>query len=255
MNRLEGKVAIVTGAGQGLGLAIAELFASEGAKVVGTGHHVEKVEKAFALLKEKNLDVTAMQQDVSSEEDWKRVIVSTVEKYGKIDILVNNAAIMAMKSLADCSVDEFMNVFKTNTLGAFLGIKYAYTEMEKNGSGSIVNIDSIGGLTSGDADGGDIAYSASKGGTRSLTKNAAMFLSSKKIRVNSIHPAGILTDMLKAVFNNTPALWDKVKVNSPLPPHISDPMDIANGALYLASDDARTVTGTELVIDCGYMAH
>ena len=255
MDRLKGKVAIVTGAGQGLGLAVAELFAKEGAKVIGTGHHVEKVDKAFALLKENNLEVTAMEQDVASEEDWKKVVAATVEKYGRIDILVNNAAIMTMKTLDECSVDNFINVFKTNTLGAFLGIKYVYKEMEKSGCGSIVNIDSIAGLTSGFADGGDIAYSASKGGTRSLTKNAAIFLSSKKIRVNSIHPAGILTDMLKTVFERTPELWEEVKVNSPLPPHISDPMDVANGALYLASEDSRTVTGSELVIDCGFMSH
>ena len=128
-------------------------------------------------------------------------------------------------------------------------------ETEKVGGGSIVNIDSIGGLTSGDVDGGDIAYSASKGGTRALSKCAAFQFASKHIRVNTVHPGAIMTDMLKAVYATTPALWDRVKVTCPLPLRISDPRDIANGVLYLASDESRTVTGTELVIDCGYMMH
>lgn len=129
------------------------------------------------------------------------------------------------------------------------------SEIEKVGGGSIVNIDSIGGLTFSDADGGDIAYSASKGGTRALSKCAAFQFASKHISVNTAHPGAIMTDMLKAVYAATPALWDRVKVTCPLPLHISDPRDIANGVLYLASDESRTVTGTELVIDCGYMMH
>lgn len=256
MGRLEGKVAIVTGAGQGLGLAIVKRFAEEGAKVVGTGRHVEKVENAFAALRaEFGYDLTAMHHDVASEEGWAKVVADTVAKYGKVDILVNNAAVMAMQGVLECSADNFINIFKTNTLGVLLGIQACAPEMEKLGGGSIVNIDSIGGLTSGDADGGDVAYSASKGGTRAMTKCAAFQLCGKKIRVNTVHPGAIMTDMLKAVYAATPALWDRVRETCPLPPHISDPVDIANGVLYLASDESRTVTGTELVIDCGFMMH
>lgn len=150
---------------------------------------------------------------------------------------------------------NFISVFKTNCLSVLLSVQAVVPYMEKAGSGSIVNIDSIGGLTSGDADGGDATYSASKGGTRALTKNAAIQLASKGIRVNTIHPGGILTPMLKSVYDVTPALWDRVKETCPLPPHVSDPIDIAYGALFLASDESRTVTGAELVMDCGYMAH
>lgn len=257
MGRLQGKTAIVTGAGQGLGLAIAELFAKEGANVVGTGRHVDKVEKAFdsILAEHPDYKLTAMQHEVSDRQSWEKVAADTAAKFGGIDIVVNNAAIMAMKGILDASEEEFLNVFKTNCLAVLLSIQAVEPYMEKAGKGSIVNIDSIGGLTSGDADGGDSTYSASKGGTRALTKNAAIQLAPKNIRVNTVHPGGILTEMLKAVYAATPALWDRVKVTSPLAPHVADPIDIANGVLYLASDEARCVTGAELVIDCGYMAH
>lgn len=257
MGRLEGKTAIVTGAGQGLGLAIAELFAKEGANVVGTGRHVEKVEKAFTAVLAAHPDyvMCAMHHEVSDRESWNKVASDTAAKFGGIDIVVNNAAIMAMKGILDASEEEFLNVFKTNCLAVLLSIQAVEPYMEKAGKGSIVNIDSIGGLTSGDADGGDSTYSASKGGTRALTKNAAIQLAAKNIRVNTVHPGGILTEMLKAVYAATPALWDRVKETCPLAPHVADPIDIANGVLFLASDEARCVTGSELVIDCGYMAH
>lgn len=254
MGRLDGKVAIVTGAGQGLGTAIVETLAREGAKVIGTGRTPEKVERALEQLRQVHgYEVTAVGQDVTCRADWDRVVALAVEKYGRLDIVVNNAAIMAMQDVMTCREESFLDVFKTNCMGVLLSVQAAAPAMEKTGGGSIVNIDSIGGLVSGDADGGDAAYSASKGGTRALTKHAAFQLCGKNIRVNSIHPGGILTPLLKTVYDATPALWDRVKVTCPLPPHVADPADIANGVLFLASDESRCVTGTELVIDCGYM--
>ena len=141
MGRLSGKTAVITGAGQGLGLAIAELFAKEGAKVVGTGRHVEKVEKAFAAVKAEHPDyeMTAMQHDVASKEEWEKVMADTAAKYGSVDVVVNNAAIMAMKGILEASAEEFMNVYKTNCLAVLLSIQAAVLYMEKAGKGSIVN--------------------------------------------------------------------------------------------------------------------
>lgn len=255
MGCLEGKVAIVTGAGQGLGAAIVELFAKEGAKVVGTGRTLSKVEAAFEKMDESLQDnLLALYHDVADREAWKDVVKATVEKFGKVDILVNNAAIMINKTFMEVNEEELMQAYNTNTIGSIIGIQEVAGEMEKVGGGSVVNIASIGALASGPADGGDTAYSASKGGITSVTRNAAMALADKNIRVNSLHPGGIMTPMLEEVFNAMPELWESNKVSSPLPPHISDPVDIAGGALYLASDFSRTVTGTKLVIDCGYMA-
>ena len=133
MGRLTGKTAIVTGAGQGLGLAIAELFAKEGAKVVGTGRHVEKVEKAFAaiLAEHPDYEMTAMDHQVADRQSWEKVAADTAAKYGGIDIVVNNAAIMAMKGIMDASEEEFLNVFKTNCLAVPLSIQTVVPYMEK----------------------------------------------------------------------------------------------------------------------------
>lgn len=257
MGRLDGKVAIVTGAGQGLGAEVVRVLAREGAKVVGTGRTLSKVENVFKELKAEypDYEITPMHQDVSSKVDWERVVNDTVEKYGRLDIVVNNAGIMSNKNVMEVTGEEALNVYKTNTLSVIYSVQVAAPEMEKVGGGSFVNIDSIGGMVSGDADGGDAAYSASKGGTRALTKHIAFQLAGKNIRANTIHPGGIMTPMLKGVFDATPALWERVKETSPLPPHISGTEDLANGVLFLASDESKTITGTELVIDCGYMMH
>lgn len=254
MNRLTGMVAIVTGAGQGLGLEVARLFASEGAKVVGTGRHVDKVERGFAgiLAEHPDYEMIAMQHEITHKDEWEKVVADTIERFGRVDILVNNAAVTSGKTLANIEEDDFVGVLRINVLGELFGIQTVTPVMEGQGGGSIVNISSIGALVSGDADGWDPAYSASKGGSRALTRHCAFQLAGKNIRVNGVFPGPIETPMLRASLEADPAIAARVEEYNPLPPHISTAADIAQGVLFLASDESRTMTGSELVMDCGH---
>lgn len=254
MGRLSGKVAIVTGAGMGLGAAIVKRFVEEGAIVVGTARRENNVQNVMdELRKQGDYEMMAMHQDVSLREDWKAVVAATVEKYGKVDILVNNAAQASDKNILVCSEDELVKLFRTNVLSIMLGIQEVMPEFEKLGKGVVVNVNSLAGIVSGDADNASAAYSASKGAGRSLTKHAAYYLAEKNVRVNSIHPGPIMTPMLESYLSNNQAMAERVKQYNPLPPHISGPEDVANGVLYLASDEAACVTGAELVVDCGHL--
>lgn len=247
MGKLEGKVAIITGAAQGLGEAIVKRFIEEGATVVGVDLNEEKVKETVAKYGDDNL---ALKLDVSDNEGWEQVVAKTVEKYGKVDVLVNNAAMMSNKGVLELTSEDYMKIMSVNSLGTLLGIQKVIPEMRNNGGGSIVNIASIGALYAS-ADGGDAAYAASKGSVRSLTRHVAHHYAKDNIRCSGVYPGGIMTEMLEKVFDEKPEMWESVKVSSPLPNHIADPEDIANGAVYLASDDAKAVTGAELVIDNG----
>ena len=252
MGKLDGKVAIITGAAQGLGEALVKRFVEEGAKVVGVDLQEDKLKETVAKYGDDNL---ALKLDVTDSEGWSNVVEATVEKFGKLDVLVNNAAMMSNKGVLELTSDDFMKIMQVNSLETLLGIQKSIPKMRENGSGSIVNIASICGLKSGNADGGDAAYSASKGSVRALTKHVANNFAKDNIRCSAVYPGGIMTDMLKEVFDANPEMWEQVKLTSPLPNHIATPEDIANGAVYLASDDAKAVTGTELVIDNGTMTH
>ncbi len=252
MNRLENKVAIITGAAQGVGLCAVKMFLDEGAKVVATDIQEEKLLANIEALNNEN--VIALPLDVSSEEQWNNVVKKTVEKFGKLDVLVNNAGFIIGKSVETESLEEWNKVIGVSATGCFLGIKTCAAVMGTDGHSSIVNISSTAGLRGGFRTGGDAAYNTAKGGERLLTKHSAHALAAKNIRVNSIHPGAIATDMLKMYLEMDPNCLDASKPYAPLAPHYSDPEDIVYGIIYLASDESKTVTGAELCIDNGMAA-
>lgn len=252
MRRLEGKVALITGAASGMGAEDARLFAREGALVVALDIQLGRLQTVVDEILASGGKAAALELDVASEEQWQSVVQQAVAIYGRIDILVNNAAIQVdNRSVRDTTLEQWARVMDINALGVMLGMKHVIPEMEKLGKGSIINISSIGAIVGGMADSFSAAYSASKGAVRALTKHAAQVLASSNIRVNSIHPGAIKTPMLEDSLKDS-YIVSQIQANFPLPPHIGDPLDIAYGALYLASDESKFVTGAELIIDGGF---
>ena len=249
MGRLEGKVALITGAALGMGRAHARLFASEGAKVIVTDINEEAGRENVEAINKDGGEAIFLKHDVANESDWKQVIDKSVETYGKVDILVNNAGILLSKSLEDTSVDEWDLVMNINLKGVFLGCREIIPAMNKAGGGSIVNISSIYGLI-GAPD--CAAYEASKGGVRLLTKAAAVDLIKHNIRVNSIHPGMIKTEMTKGLEDIPEAaagIAAKVLLG-----RMAEPEEVSKAVLFLASDESSYVHGSELVVDGGYTA-
>jgi NAD(P)-dependent dehydrogenase (short-subunit alcohol dehydrogenase family) len=251
MGRLSGKVAIITGAASGMGLAGAKLFVREGAKVVATDVVADKLEKQIADIQG---DIIALPLDVSSEEQWKRVVDETVEHYGKVDVLVNNAGVLFGTGLLEHTLESWNKLLSINLTGVWLGMREVIPHMQAIGGGSIVNCSSIAGEIGG-ADGGDAAYTASKGAVRLLTKTAALTFAKDNIRINSVHPGAIVTGMTEGWGATQEELGKSFQAETPLPPHAGEPFDIAYGYLYLASDESKFVTGAELVIDGGWISH
>ncbi|OAB38692.1 short-chain dehydrogenase [Paenibacillus macquariensis subsp. defensor] len=247
MGRLSGKVAIITGAANGLGAADARLFAQEGAMVVGTDLNIDVLNEIVNEIKSSGGEAIALQHNVASEDDWKRVIEETLKQYGKIDILVNNAGISSTMTIANLEMDHWNKVMDINLNGCMLGMKYVIPEMQKVGAGSVINISSIGGIV-GMA--GSSAYTAAKGALRAISKAAAVEFAKSQIRVNSVHPGIIETPMTAPTFESATPFY---KTFTQLP-YFGKPEDIAYGVLYLASDESRYMTGSELVIDGGWTA-
>jgi len=258
MGRLEGKVAMITGGAAGIGKAHAQLFAREGAKVVVTTR--KKVVEGTALaesIKKDGGEATFIKLDVSEEREWVEVIGEVIRKYGKLNILVNNAGVSLGKTIEETSLDEWNWLMNINSAGVFLGCKHAIEAMKNNGEPcSIVNISSIDAMV-GEAE--LFAYCASKGAVRSLTKSAALHCAAAgyTIRVNSVHPGYIHTELTEKEAQDsgltTEKYFEKVGKMHPIG-HIGEPIDIAYASLYLASDESRWVTGSELVADGGYIA-
>jgi NAD(P)-dependent dehydrogenase (short-subunit alcohol dehydrogenase family) len=245
--RLKDKVAIVTGGAHGMGEAEARLFAREGAAVVIADVLNDMGEAVAADINASQGRAMYVRTDVTSETDWKALIARTIQTYGKLDILVNNAGISGSAVGDDLSLEGWNRLMSINSTGVFLGTSLAAQEMAKAGKGSIVNISSIMGFIGG-AD-GHLGYSASKGAVRIMSKSAAVRWGPSGVRVNTVHPG-----YMPAMLNGTNAGGRAAKI--PITPlrRLGEPIEVAHGVLFLASDDASFITGTELVIDGGYIA-
>ena len=247
--RLDGKVAIISGGARGMGAAEARLFAGEGASVVIGDVLVEDGRRIEAELNEAGGRALFVTLDVTSEEDWKNAVVQAVQRFRKLDVLVNNAGIYRTVPIEETTLEEWNEVMSVNATGVFLGTRYAIPEMRKAGGGSIVNISSTAGLV---GSGRGSAYGVSKGGVRLLTKYTAIQHASEGIRANSVHPGPIDTDMIAENISNPKGLAASI-ARVPLG-RIGTIEDVIKGVLFLASDESSYVTGSELVIDGGMSA-
>ena len=243
MSRLNNKVAIITGAAQGMGEAHARRFVAEGAKVVITDLNEEKGQALAAELGE---NVIFVKQNVASEEDWATVLATAEEKFGPVNILVNNAGISVNKFMLDFSVEEYRRIVEINQVSVFIGMKTVAPSMAKAGGGSIVNISSINGLV-----GGAIGYTDTKFAVRGMTKAAALNLSAMGIRVNSVHPGVIATPMIMQ--EDAKEAIEEFSKFIPLK-RVAQPEEVSNLVLYLASDESSYSTGGEFVVDGGITA-
>ena len=251
MGRLDGKVALISGGARGQGAAEAMLFAREGAKVVIGDLLDDEGRQIEAQIAELGGDATYVHLDVTSAAQWDAAVQTALDLYGRLDILVNNAGILgARTSLEDTTSEQWDAVLNVNAKGVFLGTKASIPALRDAGGGSIVNISSLAGLVG--SRNGIPAYQASKGAVRLLTKSTAIQHASENIRCNSVHPGMIITAMTDEILA-IPEMQQYYDDNIPLG-RLGTVDDIANGVLFLASDDSSFVTGSELVIDGGLYA-
>lgn len=253
MGRLNGKVAIVTGAAsiKGFGFATARLFAAEGAKVVLTDVKAEDVSARAAELKAEGLAATACAHDVTQQSGWDQVRDVALAEFGRIDVLVNNAGIVQPGSIADATIDDWNRHIAVNLTSVFLGCQMAVRQMRtQGGGGSIINISSVAGIIGFS---NLAAYAASKGGVRLLTKAAALDVAAEGIRMNSVHPGHLDTDMIAFARDVAPDMVTAMEANVPMN-FLGQAIDIAAMNLFLASDESRYVTGAEFVVDGGLTA-
>jgi 3alpha(or 20beta)-hydroxysteroid dehydrogenase len=247
MGRLDGKVALITGGARGQGAAEARLMVSEGARVM-LGDVLDH--EGELLAKELGEAAAYLHHDVTSESDWSAVVAATTARFGRLDVLVNNAGVFLVMPMAMTSLEEYMRVVNVNQVGVFLGMTAVTETMVSQGSGSIVNISSVAGLRGAR---GLIAYTASKFAVRGMTKVAALELAPFGVRVNSVHPGIIDTPMLSQL--RDAAGGDERAVSGRIPVgRIADADEVARLVLYLASDESAYSTGSEFVVDGGMTA-
>jgi NAD(P)-dependent dehydrogenase (short-subunit alcohol dehydrogenase family) len=259
--RLDGKVALVTGAAQGLGARIAQTLAAAGASVMISDVQADAVEKTAQSIRDSGARCQSTTQDVTREADWEQAVAHTAQSLGGLDILINNAGVEDMALFADCTLETFKRIQDINVNGVFLGLKYAIRAMRPGGTvgkgGAIVNLSSLAAMIGVTGLG---AYCASKGAVRSLTKSAAIECAQLGygIRVNSIHPGVIKTAMGNHLLEgfvrlglapNVEAAEAAMKMLHPM--GLGEPDDVANAVLYLSSGAARWTTGAEIVLDGG----
>ena len=245
MGRVAGKVAIITGAASGMGKADAILLAREGASVVIADLNEKDGQAVAAAIGEA---AVFMRLDVTDEDNWRAVIAATVERFGRLDVLVNNAGMIALGTIVDTDLASWRKINAVNSDGVFLGCKHAIPVMAESGGGSIVNMSSVAAIQGQSF---VAAYSASKGAVRALTKSIAMFCKEQKngIRCNSIHPDGVKTPMVvKVAMGKDVATQEDIDEVGKFG-NMCEPEDIANLVLYLASDESGFVNGSEMLID------
>jgi len=253
MNRVEGKTALITGAALGIGNAITTLLAQEGAKVAITDINDEAGERLADQINNTGGQAKFWHLDTSDENNVEQVFSEVCSEFGSIDVLVNNAGIAGVnKPTHEISKKEWETLMNINVTGVFLCTKYAIPYMQKSPAASIINLSSIYGIVGA----GDLPpYHASKGAVRLMSKNDALTYAKDNIRVNSVHPGFIWTPLVAALAQESPEGPEAFKANldsrHPIG-HVGEPNDIASGVLYLASEESKFVTGSELVIDGGY---
>jgi len=253
MGRVSNKVIIITGAASGLGKADAMRLSDEGAKLVLTDINVREGKQ---VVKECKNEALFFEQDVSQENSWSDLIKTTISEFGKLDVLVNNAGIAQIGNIESTTTDQWRDILRVNLDSVFFGCRAAIPEMSKSGGGSIINMSSTTALIGLSP---YLAYSAAKGGIRSMTKSIAIHCQEQKnnIRCNSIHPGSIFTPMVDDALKNLVG----IKLMDQEDPEatrkamgIGEPLDVANLVLFLASEESKHINGAELVIDNGATA-
>ena len=254
--RLESKVALITGGGSGIGRACAEMFAREGARVAVSDISLERAQATTQFVTSHGGEAIAISGDVSVGDDAQNMVSATVEKFGKLDVLVNSAGVSARNAMPKGSSPEEVwdKVIDVNLKGTYMVSWHAMPDMAKSGGGSIINLSSIMGLVGYPVGmgGGFNPYNPSKGGVLQFTRNLAIDSASKNVRVNCICPGYVETDLTSALTKDAEAL-SRLETLHPIG-RLGQPEEIAYAALYLASDESGFVTGTPLVVDGGYTA-
>jgi len=250
MGRVDGSIAIVTGGAKGIGRASAEMLAAEGAQVAVTDVDEETGTETVNDITNAGGEAAFFEHDVAAEDDWERVVAATQDTFGAPDVLVNNAGIYQIAPIDEVTVEDWRQLMDVNVTGVFLGMKHCTPLMREQGRGSVINLSSVAGLI-GLA--GHSCYGASKGAVRTMTKDTAIELAEAGVRVNSIHPAYIDTQMADYGAEVQGASKEELEAMHPIG-HMGEPDDVAHAVVYLASEESKFMTGSELVLDGGFTA-